>query len=54
MIHNDVWGPSQTVSKSGYKWFVTFIDDFTRTTWIYLLKEKSEEVVSFQNFHKMI
>ena len=54
MIHSDVWGCSSTVSNSKYKWFVTFIDDCTRTTWIYLFKEKSKEAVSFQNFHKTI
>jgi len=26
-IHSDVWGPSSVVSLSGYRWFVTFIDD---------------------------
>ena len=54
VIHSDVWGPSRVTSYLGYKWFVSFIDDCTRTTWIYLLQEKSEVANSFKTFHKMI
>jgi len=53
-IHSDVWGPTQTVSLSGSRWFVTFIDCCTRMTWVYLLKAKSEVFSCFQSFHKMI
>ena len=53
-IHSDVWGPTQTPSLSGSRWFVTFIDCCTRMTWVYLLKAKSEVFSCFQLFHKMI
>jgi hypothetical protein len=42
LVHIDVWGPSQVLSLSGYWWFVFFIDDFSRTTWVYLLKDKND------------
>lgn len=32
LIHSDVWGPSRISSISGKKWFVTFIDDYTRVS----------------------
>ena len=35
-------GPSQIQSLTRKKWFIAFIDDRTRVTWVYLLKEKSE------------
>lgn len=54
IIHSDVWGPSPVVSLSGFRWFVTFIDCFSRTTWVYLLKKKGEVASVFQTFHKMI
>ncbi|KAK8938674.1 hypothetical protein KSP39_PZI011284 [Platanthera zijinensis] len=54
VIHSDVWGPSRVTSLSGYKWFVTFIDCHSRTTWLYLLKQKSDVFPCFQNFHKMV
>jgi len=32
IIHSDVWGPSRVSSTLGYKYYVTFIDDFSRCT----------------------
>ena len=32
LVHSNVWGPSQVPNCSGAKWFVSFIDDCTRTT----------------------
>ena len=32
LIHSDVCGPMSAVSLSGYKYYVTFIDDFYRKT----------------------
>ena len=54
LIHSDVWGPSKIKNISGSRWFVTFIDDHTRVTWVFLMKEKSEVGQIFQTFHKMI
>jgi hypothetical protein len=42
------------VSLSSYQWFVSFIDDFSRTTWVYLLTDKSDVFSVFQKFHKMV
>ncbi|KAH0686950.1 hypothetical protein KY284_017503 [Solanum tuberosum] len=42
LIHSDIWGPSPIPNISGARWFVSFIDDCTRVTWIYLLKQKSD------------
>jgi hypothetical protein len=53
-IHSDVWGPTHTVSLSSYRWFVTFINCYTRLTWVYLIKVKSAVFSCFQSFHKMI
>ena len=39
---------------SGSHWFVTFIDDYTRMTWLCLMKTKDEVNLFFQKFHKMI
>ena len=54
VIHYDVWGPSKVPTLSGLRWFVTFIDDCTKMTWLFLMKTKDEVNLSFQNFHKMI
>ena len=42
------------MSMKGHRWFVLFINDFSRTTWVYLMKDKSEVFSVFRNFHKMI
>ncbi|KAM1062317.1 hypothetical protein ACFX2A_027225 [Malus domestica] len=54
IVHSDVWGPSKVATLGGAHWFVTFIDDCTRVTWVILLKSKSEVSSAFQRFHKMI
>ena len=38
----------------GYKYYVTFIDDHCRDTWIYFLRFKSEVFLSFQKFYNMV
>ena len=54
IIHTDVWGPSRVTCLSGARWFISFIDDCSRTTWVHLLKRKSETINILQNFYKMI
>ena len=54
LMHSDVWGPSRVTNLSGARWFVTFIDDCTRVTWVFLMKQKSDVVHIFPTFHNMI
>ena len=42
LIHSDVWGPCPVTSKTGFKYFVTFVDDYSRVTWLYLMKNRSK------------
>jgi hypothetical protein len=53
LIYSNVWGPCPVTSVSGFKWFVTFIDCYTRITWVYMLKHKNEVLQCFQDFHKL-
>ncbi|RVW93089.1 Retrovirus-related Pol polyprotein from transposon TNT 1-94 [Vitis vinifera] len=54
LVHSDVWGPSRIKNISGTRWFVTFVDDHTRVTWVFLMKEKSEVGHIFQTFNLMV
>ena len=38
LIHNVVWGPSRSPSTLEFRYFVTFIDDYSRCTWLFLMK----------------
>ena len=50
VIHSDVWGPTQMATFSGCRYNVTFIDDFSRHTWIFPMWQKSEVFSHFQKF----
>ncbi|XP_026409858.1 uncharacterized protein LOC113304954 [Papaver somniferum] len=54
LVHSDVWGPCRITSNSGFRWFVLFVDDCTRMTWLYLMKNKSNVAGIFKSFHIMI
>jgi hypothetical protein len=42
IMHLDVCGLMSENSLSGYAYYVSFIDDYSRKIWIYLLKAKNE------------
>lgn len=50
LVHSDIWGPSRVCSTLGYSYFVTFIDDFLRCTWIFLMKYHPDVFNIFQSF----
>ncbi|KAH9655560.1 Integrase catalytic domain-containing protein [Citrus sinensis] len=53
-IHSDLWGPSQVPSLGGARYFVSFIDDYSRKVWIYVLKHKSEALGKFKEWDTLI
>ena len=42
LIHSDVCRPFATQAKGGYEYYVTFIDDYSRYGYVYLMRRKSE------------
>jgi len=54
LTHSNLWGPTSNYSISSVKWFVTIINDCTRVTWIFLMKEKSEVFTLFVKFFHMV
>jgi hypothetical protein len=48
IIHSDVCAPMSATSPSRYVYYVLFIDDFSRKTWIYFLKDKNEVFNKFK------
>ena len=54
LIHSDVCGPMSSVSLSGYEYYVTFIDNYSKKTWIYFMKTKDEVFSRFQEFKALV
>lgn len=52
LIHSDVSGPVETPSIGGSRYFITFIDDFSKWTTVYTMKRKSEALDLFKTFHR--
>lgn len=54
LIHSDICGPMSTKNLSSVEYFVTFIDDHSRKTWIYFLKTKDEVFGRFKEFKALV
>lgn len=53
IIHSDVCGPFQKQSDRK-RYFITFIDDFTRMVFVYGLKEKGQAFDAFTSFKSLV
>jgi histone deacetylase 1/2 len=53
LIFSDVWSPAPN-SVSRNKYYVSFIDDYSKFTWIYLLRQKSEVFACFREFQTLV
>lgn len=54
IIHSDVCGPFQVKSRSGKRYFLSFIDDYSRYSKVYVLSTKNEVFSKFKEFHKEV
>ena len=50
----DICGPMKTQSIGCNFYLLTFIDDYSRYTWVYFLKNKSEAFGKFREFKAMV
>ncbi|KAL3537868.1 hypothetical protein ACH5RR_001234 [Cinchona calisaya] len=50
LVHYDVWSPCPVISESNFRYFVTFVDDYSRVTWLYLMKNISKLFNIFCSF----
>lgn len=54
LIHCDLWGPSSVSTLYGSKFFLTNVDDFSKSTWEYLLKTKAQTKPYLQSFFNLV
>ena len=54
LVHSDICGPTRTPSLSNKRYFLLFVDDYTRMMWIYFLDQKSEAFTFFLQFKALV
>ena len=54
MIHGDVFGTVHVPSLGNYVYYVSFIDYFSRNTWIYFLRKKSKVFDKFKELKALV
>ena len=54
LVHSDLRGPLPFASFSGFKYFLNFIDDYSRCTWVYFLKLKCEVFNTFLAYKALV
>ncbi|KAM0024788.1 putative RNA-directed DNA polymerase [Helianthus debilis subsp. tardiflorus] len=54
IVHCDIWGGYRTPSLSRANYFLTLVDDYSRSVWVYLIKHKSEASMCLINFHNLV
>ena len=50
LVHSDVCDPLSVQARGGYEYFITFIDDYSRYGYVYLMHKKSETFGKFKEF----
>lgn len=54
LIFCDLWGPSPVQCIYGYTYFLTWVDAYSRYTWIYPLKIKSDTLTTLVQFKALV
>ena len=54
LVHTNVWGPAQVHYLGGSRYYVTFIDDATRKTWVYCIRNKSDVFDTFKKWKGLV
>ena len=50
LIHTDVCGPFSISARGGFRYFITFTDDFSKYGYVYLMTHKSDALERFKEF----
>jgi hypothetical protein len=54
LMHTYVWGPSQVSSLGVSHYYVTFIEDATRKTWVYCIQQKYDVFDTFKKWKSLV
>ena len=50
LVHTDLCGLMSTSARGGYEYFLTFIDDYSRYGYMYLMHHKSKAFEKFKEY----
>ena len=54
LVHANVLGPTQVQSLGGFHYYATFIDDATRKTWVYCIRQKYYVFDTFKKWKDLV
>ena len=54
LVHADLWRLAPITSSTSFRFYLVLVDDFTKFTWTYLLKHKSDTYKIFTQFQAMV
>lgn len=54
LVHSDICGPITPSYNGRKRYFTTFINDYSRNTWVYFLQEKSKAFNMFRSFKAQV
>ncbi|PNX72737.1 retrovirus-related Pol polyprotein from transposon TNT 1-94, partial [Trifolium pratense] len=54
IVYSDVWGPAPVYSIDGFRYYVIFVDHFSKYVWLYPIKLKSDVSLIFPTFKNLV
>lgn len=54
LVHTNLWGPSLIQYVNGYCFYIHFLDDYSKYSWVYHLKHRGEAVNAFNHFNARV
>lgn len=54
LVHLHVWGPFNVESVEDFRYLFTLVDDCTRFTWVYMMRNKRDVSIFFPTFLKLV
>lgn len=54
LVHSNIYGPINPPSIINKRYFISFVNDFSRKAWVDFLQEKSEAFLAFKNYKTLV
>ena len=54
LIHSDLFGETPEASLGKSRYYISFVDDFSRYAWVYFIRRKSEALDKFREFKALV